>query len=404
MKHFDCIIIGGGAAGLFCAARILPGKKVAVIEKNRIVGKKLLITGKGRCNVTNASDMQTHMQNVRANSRFLYSALSSLSAYDVMDFFETWGVPLKTERGNRVFPVSDRSSDIVSGLKKAVQKQGAEIFCDRVISVINKNGFQVRCEKETYSSDTVVIATGGKSYPLTGSTGDGYRFAETFGHTVIPPRPSLVPLVTEQTEICRELQGLSLKNVAIRLLRNGKPVYQDFGEMLFTHFGISGPTVLSASAFAETGDVFSIDLKPALSEQELDKRVLSDFNKYKNKNFSNSLSDLLPAKLIPVMVSLSGIDAETKIHSVSKEARLNLIRLLKNFTFTIRETRPIEEAIITAGGVSLKEINPKTMESKFVEGLYFAGEILDLDAYTGGFNLQIAFSTANLAAQAVSEI
>lgn len=403
MEQFDCIIIGGGAAGLFCASVLSSQKKVAVIEKNRILGKKLLITGKGRCNLTNASDMTVHMKNVRTNAPFLYSAFSSLSAYDVMDFFESEGLSLKTERGNRVFPSSNLSRDVVEVLRHRVQDNGHRIFCDEVVSVSKDLKFRVQGKNKTYAAENVVIATGGKSYPLTGSTGDGYRFAEAFGHTVIPPRPSLVPLVTEELSVCRSLQGLSLKNVSVRLIRKNKVLYQDFGEMLFTHFGISGPTVLSASAFAETGDIFSVDLKPALSEQELNRRVLSDFEKYKNKNFSNALADLLPAKLIPVVVVCSGIGAETKVHSVEKDQRLQFVRLLKNFSFTIRQPRPIEEAIITSGGISVKEINPKTMQSKIVEGLFFAGEVIDVDAYTGGYNLQIAFSTANLAAKAISE-
>lgn len=403
MEQFDCIIIGGGAAGLFCASVLSSQKKVAVIEKNRILGKKLLITGKGRCNLTNASDMTVHMKNVRTNAPFLYSAFSSLSAYDVMDFFESEGLSLKTERGNRVFPSSNLSRDVVEVLRHCVQDNGHRIFCDEVVSVSKDLKFRVQGKNKTYTAENVVIATGGKSYPLTGSTGDGYRFAEAFGHTVIPPRPSLVPLVTEELSVCRSLQGLSLKNISVKLIRKNKVHYQDFGEMLFTHFGISGPTVLSASSFAETGDIFSVDLKPALSEQELNRRVLSDFEKYKNKNFSNALADLLPAKLIPVVVACSGIGAETKVHSVEKEQRLQLVRLLKNFSFTIRQPRPIEEAIITSGGISVKEINPKTMQSKIVEGLFFAGEVIDVDAYTGGYNLQIAFSTANLAAKAISE-
>ncbi len=403
MEQFDCIIIGGGAAGLFCASVLSPQKKVAVIEKNRILGKKLLITGKGRCNLTNAADMTVHMKNVRTNAPFLYSAFSSLSAYDVMDFFESEGLSLKTERGNRVFPSSNLSRDVVEVLCHRVQDNGHRIFCDEVVSVSKDLKFRVQGKNKTYAAENVVIATGGKSYPLTGSTGDGYRFAEAFGHTVIPPRPSLVPLVTEELSVCRSLQGLSLKNVSVRLIRKNKVLYQDFGEMLFTHFGISGPTVLSASTFAEKGDIFSVDLKPALSEQELNRRVLSDFEKYKNKNFSNALADLLPAKLIPVVVACSGIGPETKVHSVEKEQRLRLVRLLKNFSFTIRQLRPIEEAIITSGGISVKEINPKTMQSKIMERLFFAGEVIDVDAYTGGYNLQIAFSTANLAAKAISE-
>ena len=401
MEQFDCIIIGGGAAGLFCASVLSPQKKVAVIEKNRILGKKLLITGKGRCNLTNASDMTVHMKNVRTNAPFRYSAFSSLSAYDVMDFFESEGLSLKTERGNRVFPSSNLSRDVVEVLCHRVQDNGHRIFCDEVVSVSKDLKFRVQGKNKTYAAENVVIATGGKSYPLTGSTGDGYRFAEAFGHTVIPPRPSLVPLVTEELSVCRSLQGLSLKNVSVRLIRKNKVLYQDFGEMLFTHFGISGPTVLSASAFAEKGDIFSVDLKPALSEQELNRRVLSDFEKYKNKNFSNALADLLPAKLIPVVVACSGIGPETKVHSVEKEQRLRLVRLLKNFSFTIRQLRPIEEAIITSGGISVKEINPKTMQSKIVERLFFAGEVIDVDAYTGGYNLQIAFSTAVAAANSI---
>lgn len=403
MKIFDCIIIGGGAAGLFCSSIVGEQKNVLLIEKNKAFGRKLLITGKGRCNLTNDCDLQTLLNNVRTNSRFLYSAFSQFSSQDTMLFFENLGVPLKVERGNRVFPVSDKSLDIVNSLVNKIKKSRVTTVNTEVISVIkDKNIFLVKLKDGTlYSGHSLVIATGGKSYPLTGSTGQGYNFAKNFGHTIVPITPSLVPIVTEETAVCKKLQGLSLKNTFLRVLNDGKTVYSDFGEMLFTHFGLSGPMILSSSAHVKNGDKISLDLKPALSEKQLDNRLLSDFEKYINKNFSNALSDLLPSKLIPVIIEFSGISPYEKVNNITKEQRKNLVCLLKNFTFTVKGLRPIEEAIITSGGVSVKEINPKTMESKIVDNLYFAGEIIDCDAYTGGFNLQIAFSTAFVAAQSV---
>lgn len=398
-KIYDCVVVGKGAAGMFFSASASSDAKVAVIEKNRISGKKLLITGKGRCNLTNNSDLQNLIKNVRKNSGFMYSAFSALPSYAVMDFFESRGLALKTERGNRVFPESDRSSDVVSVLEKEIQKNRVETVNDRVVRIFKDNGlFVFETEKARYLSRTAVIATGGKSYPATGSTGDGYRFAKEFGHTVTEITPSLVPVEIEEDD-CKKLQGLSLKNVSLKILRDGKTVYKDFGEMLFTHFGVSGPIVLSASAFIKKGDTVTVDLKPALDEKQLDKRVLSDFTKYANKNFSNALGDLLPSKMIPVIVARSGISPFKKVNSVSLEERKKLISVLKNLSFTVKGLRPVSEAIITSGGVDVKEINPKTMESKIVDGLYFIGEVLDVDAYTGGYNLQIAFSTAYLAAK-----
>lgn len=383
---------------MFFAANVPAGRKTAVIEKNSILGKKLLITGKGRCNLTNNTDVPNLIKNVRTNSNFLYGAFNSFSAYDTMDFFESLGVPLKTERGNRVFPQSDRSSDIVSALRRKISENGVSVIKDKILK-IKKDGniFILISENTKYYSENVVVATGGKSYPKTGSDGDGYKFAESFGHTVTEIRPSLVPLELYESDLCGSLQGLSLKNIAIKIRRGDVVIYKDFGEMIFTHFGVSGPVILSASAFTENGDILTVDLKPALDEKQLDKRLLGDFNKYGNKNFSNALGDLLPAKLINVFISLSGISPYKKVHDITHEERKKILYLLKNLSFTVKQCRSIDEAIITCGGVSVKEINPKTVESKIERGLYFIGEVIDTDAYTGGFNLQIAFSTAMLA-------
>lgn len=398
---YDCIVIGGGAAG--CMAAVTAGrlgKSVLLLEKNDIIGKKLLITGKGRCNVTNNSDINEFMNNIPVNPRFLYSSYSQFGSEDVIDFFEYMGVPLKTERGNRVFPVSDRSSDIVSALAKAIKECGTEIKNYTVTDIIIEDSsiMGVECGDKTFLSDSVLIATGGKSYHNTGSTGDGYRFAETAGHTVTALKPSLVPLISAE-KYCSDLMGLSLKNVTLTLKdkKNSKILYSELGEMLFTHFGVSGPLVLSASShiknMEENRYQLLIDLKPGLSEEKLDLRIQRDFSEQINKDFINSLRKLLPSKIIPVIVELSGINGETKVNQITRKQRNKLVKILKAFPITVKGFRPIDEAIITSGGVSVNEINPKTMESKLVKGLYFAGEVIDTDAYTGGFNLQIAFST-----------
>lgn len=403
-------VIGAGAAGLMAAsAAAQAGAQVVLFEKNAKVGRKIMITGKGRCNVTNDCDVPGVLANIPVNPRFLYSALGKCSPADIMAFFEGLGVPLKTERGNRVFPVSDKALDIVDALFFHVKRLGVrlELGCT-VEGIETRDGAVcgVRVNGKVFAADRVIVATGGASYPATGSTGDGYTFARVLGHTIIPPRPSLVPLVAEG-DVCSKLMGLSLKNVRITVRENEKPIFEDFGEMLFTHFGLSGPLILSASAhmrhFGSKQYRVDIDLKPALDEKTLDKRLLSDFEAHKNSDFINALGELLPRKLIPVVVERSGIDPRVKVHSVTKAQRQALLHLLKAFPVTITGARPIAEAIITTGGVSVKQVSPKTMESKLVKGLYFAGEILDVDAYTGGFNLQIAWATGRLAGQSAAE-
>lgn len=403
-------VIGAGAAGLMAAsAAAQVGAQVVLFEKNAKVGRKIMITGKGRCNVTNDCDVPGVLANIPVNPRFLYSALGKCSPADIMAFFEGLGVPLKTERGNRVFPVSDKALDIVDALFFHVKRLGVrlELGCT-VEDIETRDGAVcgVRVNGKVFAADRVIVATGGASYPATGSTGDGYTFARVLGHTIIPPRPSLVPLVAEG-DVCSKLMGLSLKNVRITVRENEKPIFEDFGEMLFTHFGLSGPLILSASAhmrhFGSRQYRVDIDLKPALDEKTLDKRLLSDFEAHKNSDFINALGELLPRKLIPVVVERSGIDPRVKVHSVTKAQRQALLHLLKAFPVTITGARPIAEAIITTGGVSVKQVSPKTMESKLVKGLYFAGEILDVDAYTGGFNLQIAWATGRLAGQSAAE-
>ena len=402
MEKFDVLIIGGGAAGLFAAVHCARfGKKTAVIEKNDIYGKKLLITGKGRCNVTNNCDVETVLRNIPTNPRFMYSALNSFGCEDTMNFFEWSGVPLKTERGNRVFPESDKSSDIVSALVRECRAADVTFVKDEASELVINDGTAtgVRCKNAELSGEKILVATGGKSYPKTGSTGDGYKFAEQAGHTVVTPKPSLVPIVTKEKEPS-EMMGLSLKNVTLSVFKNDnpKPIFKEQGEMLFTHFGVSGPLVLSASSHIRDACdgkyTLCVDLKPALSTEQLDKRVLRDFTEAKNRDFQNSLGKLLPSKMIPVIVRLSGIDGSKKVNEITKEERLRLVGLIKNLTFTVLKFRPLDEAIITSGGVCTNEISPKTMESKLVKNLYFAGEVIDCDAYTGGFNLQIAFSTA----------
>lgn len=403
-------IIGGGAAGLFAAACVADTScnEITVYEKNPYPGKKLMITGKGRCNVTNACQISEFFKNIPVNSRFMYSSLNSFTNVDTMDFLEQLGVALKIERGERVFPVSDKASEIRDALFKKAKENGVRFVFESVSDVKKREfDFIVSTARETECYDKVIVATGGVSYPLTGSTGDGYKFAESFSHSVVPPKPSLVPLVCKE-KFCSELMGLSLKNTSLKITdsRNGKTVFEDFGEMLFTHYGISGPMVLSASSHlrdistANGFYVAHIDLKPALDADKLDKRLLNDFDKNKNRDFCNSLNELLPLKMIPVIVRLSGVDARKKVNEITRDERKKVVSLIKDLTLTITSARPISEAIITSGGVSTSQIDPKTMESKLVEGLYFAGEVIDVDAYTGGFNLQIAFSTAYAALSA----
>lgn len=397
-------VIGAGAAGMMAAAvSAQQGNHVVLIEKMPRPGRKLMITGKGRCNLTNACfELDELIQHVTGNQKFLYSAFSSFMPYDTIALFESLGVPTKIERGNRVFPVSDQAVDVVDALVRYAKKSGVtfvfspakEVLCSggRVTGVLLQNGETVLC-------DSLCIATGGKSYPGTGSTGDGYRFAARLGHTVTPLRPGLVGLVSADA-FCSEMQGLSLKNAGFVLSRNGKELYRDFGEMLFTHYGISGPVVLSASSHIDTFSgadyTVSVDLKPALDFKKLDDRILRDFSASANRNFSNALGALLPAKMIPVVVARSGISAEKKVNQITHDERQRLVRLLKDFSLRVTAFRPIDEAIITRGGVDVREVDPKTMRSRCVDNLYFAGEILDVDAYTGGFNLQIAFSTGYL--------
>lgn len=405
-NKFDVIVIGAGPSGMMAAGTAAKNSmNVLIIERNNRVGKKLMITGKGRCNITNNCDIDTVINSVPCNGKFLYSALSRFSPKDTMKFFESLGLELKTERGNRVFPSSDRAIDVVNAMEKFIKQSGCNILNDRVSSLIiegNKiKGVKTYSDKIIYS-DNVIIACGGKSYPLTGSTGDGYKLANEAGHTIIDPKPSLVPLVSSDN-FCSELQGLSLKNVSISVVDKHKNsvIFKDFGELIFTHFGLSGPIILSASAhMKEMRDKkykILIDLKPALNRNKLDLRIQRDFSKYKNKDLSNALCDLLPKKLIPVVIDLLKVDGTTKCNQITREMRYNLVSLLKEFTVNISSFRPIEEAIITSGGIKTQEIDPKTMQSKLIEGLYFAGEVIDVDAYTGGFNLQIAFCTGNLA-------
>ncbi len=399
----DCIIIGGGAAGLMAAVTAADYEKsVILFEKNPRVGKKILITGKGRCNVTNNCTREEFFENIPTNGRFLYSSYAGFDCTDTMAFFENLGVPLKTERGNRVFPVSDRAEDIVIAFERAIKERSDRITVKNaaVTKILTDNGSVsgVIADSIAYHAPSVLIATGGRSYPKTGSDGDGFRFAKELGHKVTPLRPSLVPMVSEE-KWCSEAMGLSLKNVTLTLKDNtdNKTIFTEMGEMLFTHFGISGPLVLSASGHIrkmERGRYTAyIDLKPALDEKTLDNRLQRDFAENANRDFQNSLNKLLPAKLIPVIVRLSGIDGGKKVNQISRSERMELMRLLKNLPVTIKDFRSIDEAIVTGGGVVISEITPKTMQSKLINGLYFAGEVIDTDAYTGGFNLQIAFST-----------
>ena len=393
------VIIGGGASGMLASSMISKNNKVILVEKNEKLGKKLYITGKGRCNVTNDCAPREFLENVVTNAKFMQSAIYGFTSEDTMAFLEENGLSLVVERGNRVFPKSNKSSDVIKTLSNALLKNGVEVRLNTVVESVKKAGdtFVVATNNGDIECDAVVVATGGVSYPLTGSTGDGYKFAKSFSHDIVRPKASLCPIRVAEQNIAKELEGLSLKNVDVSVIKDGKKIVGEFGEMIFTAFGVSGPTILSISA-----NINKIDLKPALTYEELDKRVLSDFKLFSNKEFKNALSDLLPKKLIPVIVRLSGIKEDTKVNVISVENRKNLVHLLKNFDFSVKSLAPIEEAVVTSGGVNVKEINPKTFESKKVQNLYFIGEVVDVDAYTGGFNLQIAWSSAVAAARALS--
>lgn len=405
------IIIGGGAAGMMAAiAAARAGHKVRIYEKNEKLGKKVYITGKGRCNVTNACDTEELFQNVVHNAKFLYSSFYAFTNTDVMELIEHYGCPLKTERGNRVFPVSDKSSDVIHALAVALRELDVEVeLHEEVTAVLTEQekvtGVRLKRGSRDVFADAVIVTTGGLSYPSTGSTGDGYRFAKELGHSVTELSPALVPFEARE-EVCKELQGLSLRNIRAEIRKGKKVLYSEFGEMLFTHFGVSGPVLLSASSYVAAQIkkeplTLSIDLKPALGEEQLDARILRDFEEAKNKQFKNSLNQLLPAKLIPVIIERSGISPEKKVNEITREERRCLVQAVKDFCITLTGLRDYKEAIITQGGVSVREVNPSTMESKKTAGLYFAGEVLDLDAVTGGFNLQIAWSTGYLAGSSV---
>ena len=429
------IVVGGGPAGMMSAiSSAEEGNEVILIEKNKSLGKKLLITGKGRCNITSSLDIEDFIKNIPGNGKFLYSSFKNFTNIDIINFLKNQGLEVKEERGNRYFPVTDKSVDVLNCLKKRLKELKVDIYYEETVSELLTENPEVKLDKEKFLNvyseskkynkeknikvigvktnkhelfaDKVIIATGGKSYHLTGSTGDGYKLAESVGHTIKEIKPSLIPLVCSEKDICLELQGLSLKNAGIFIedtLKN-KKIYDDFGEMLFTHFGVSGPVILSSSAhlvryknidelFKNNKIILHIDLKPALTKEKLDDRIIRDFAEFKNKQFKNSLEKLLPQKMIEPIINLSGIKPEKHVNEITKLERENLVNLLKDFKLTIKGFRPIEEAIITSGGVSIKEINPSTMESKIVKNLYFAGEVIDVDAYTGGFNLQIAYST-----------
>ena len=406
------IVVGAGAAGMMAAYFAAKNKnKVALIEKNEKTGKKIYITGKGRCNITNACDVEDLFANVMSNKKFLYSAFYGFTNSDVIDFFENHGIKTKIERGNRVFPISDHSSDVISALERALKEQNVDILLNTCVEKIECEDSQVTgvvlCGGRKIEADAVIVATGGMSYQATGSTGDGYRFAEESGHKVTECTPSLVPF-NAQEEWVAKLQGLSLKNVLVTIYDGRKKLYEDFGEMLFTHFGVSGPLILSASAAIKQNTIkkplqMFIDLKPALSYEALDKRILREFDDAKNKQFKNSINKLLPSKMIPVIIGLSGIDPDKKVNEISKGEREGLVNLLKKLPVTLNGTRQWNEAIVTKGGISTKDINPSTMESKIIKNLYFAGEVLDLDALTGGYNLQIAWSTGALAGKSINK-
>lgn len=399
------VVIGAGAAGMMAAGTAAEyGANVTLIEKNPRVGRKIMITGKGRCNLCNNCDVQTFIANVPVNGRFLYSAVNAFPPQDVMPFFENLGVPLKTERGNRVFPQSDKAVDVVDALRDYVKQSGVRLVQDTALELLTEDGAAVgvRCEDNTYYADSVIVCCGGKSYPLTGSTGDGYTLARQAGHKVTELKPSLVPLESPDPD-CKSMQGLALKNVGLKIIDNNsnKEIYTDFGEMLFTHFGLSGPMILSASSHIRDmrqGQYTAvIDLKPALTPEQLDKRLQNDLNANLNRDVSNAFSKLLPRKMIVPVLRRWGVPFDKKCNVVTREERRSLAELLKHFTVAVSGFRPIEEAIITSGGVKTSELNPKTMESKLCSGLYFAGEVIDCDAYTGGFNLQIAWCTGRLA-------
>ena len=402
---YDVIVIGGGPAGMFAAITAAKqGRSVMLLERNDRLGKKLLITGKGRCNVTNNCSEQEILQNIPRNGRFLYSAMTAFPPKAIMDFLEEAGCELKTERGNRVFPVSDKAQSVLDALKNEMRRAGVAVRTGRVKEILTENGAVcgVATEKERFDANSVILATGGVSYPTTGSTGDGYAMAKALGHTVVEPQGSLVPLETAGTD-CPDMQGLSLRNVGVKLLNaKGKVLYKDFGELLFTHFGVSGPTVLSASCHLKgEGCRLVIDLKPALDEGKLNDRILRDLEMYQNRAMENALTDLLPRSMIPVVLRRLEIDPAMQANSLTKQKRRALVELLKAFDLEITGKRPVAEAIITSGGIKTGEIDPKTMESKKVPGLYFGGEIIDCDAYTGGFNLQIAWATAYAAGLSV---
>ena len=408
------VVIGGGPAGMMAAITAKENKNdVILIEKNNQLGKKLLITGKGRCNITSSLDIEEFIKNTPGNGMFLYSAYQQYTNKDIIQFLKKQGLDVKEERGNRIFPVTDKSIDVLKCFTKKMKELNIDIIYNTKVTEIlveNIDGSVkvtgVKTEEKIWKADKVILATGGKSYPLTGSTGDGYLLAEKLGHHIVPIKPSLVPLESHNISECKELQGLSLKNIQIKLIdkEKNKCIYEDFGEMLFTHFGVSGPTILSASAhlvrykninelLENKKIILKIDLKPALNDKKLNDRILRDFNETKNKQFKNSLDKLLPQKLIPIIIKRSKIDPNKKVNEITKKEREELIKIIKNFDLIIKKFRPIEDAIITSGGINIREINPKTMESKKVKGLYFAGEIIDVDSYTGGFNLQIAYST-----------
>ena len=417
----NVIVIGGGPAGMMAAITAAEyGNNVTIIEKNSDFGKKLLITGKGRCNITSSLYMSEFIKNTPGNGQFLYSAFQNYTNTDIIDFLKRQGLEVKEERGNRIFPVTDKSIDVLNCFKSKINElKIKKLFNTRVQKILVQNGevLGVRTEKEIIQTDKIILATGGKSYPLTGSTGDGYLIAKNIGHKVTEIRPSLVPLVIYEKNECKEMQGLSLRNVGIKIIDESKNklIYEDFGEMILTHFGISGPTILSGSAhlvrYKEIDNLMKeqkiklqIDLKPALTEEQLDERILRDFKEFKNKQFKHALDKLLPQKMIPIVIKKTKINEEKRVNEITKEERRNLVKVLKKFELTIKDFRPVEEAIITSGGINIKEINPKTMESKLVKGLYFAGEIIDVDSYTGGFNLQIAYSTGYTAGMHVGDL
>ena len=400
-------VVGGGAAGMMAAITAAEnGAQVTLLERNDRLGKKLYITGKGRCNVTNDCAPEDFFQNVPRNPRFLYSAIYAFPPREVMAWFEARGCALKTERGNRVFPQSDKSASVIDALRAELRRFGVRVLQERALDIVTQDGAVCGIETDGgfHKTERVILATGGCSYPQTGSTGDGYRMLEKLGHTIVPPVGSLVPLV-EKGYDCKQMQGLALKNVTLRLVnQKGKTVFEEFGELLFTHFGLSGPVVLSASAHMNEKDAYTVllDLKPALDEQKLDLRLLRDFEKFQNRDFENALVELLPKSMIPVIVRRSGIPAEEKVHSITREQRRALLELMKRFPVEIACKAPVEEAIVTSGGVKVSEIEPGTMQSKRVRGLYVAGELLDVDAYTGGFNLQIAWATGRAAGLAAA--